>query len=235
VEALTLRILAHYSKILVKRIKGALSKVPTCHLTADEKALLEAATAKYLGMDLFFRVHDGATHGTTLDAILASAQRIRYDAIFIDHLGMIAGARGTDKFRAIDSAVDALQALSRGKVIKDYRPFVVVTTPLNRDLARESDQKDGPRMPKISDFFGSSKIEYAADVAIALQRHDNAAEDPNPVVTMSAHVLKNREGPAPAVLQFEANGSICEILEKRKEEYQPTPSTWVERSEEDEP
>ncbi len=188
---------------------------------------LSEAADKNARTEMYLRLHDAEKQGRSIDSIMRSATRTRFEAIFVDHLGMIGRDSGGNKFEVLEHAIDKLRGLSRGQVLAGYRPFVCVLSPLNRDGEKEKDD-DKPRLPRMSDFSGSSRIESDADLAMVLRKRKNEGDQPIDIV--DGFVLKNRQGRCPLVLQFEAQGALCTVTERHKEDA-PNRGHWSEKDE----
>jgi replicative DNA helicase len=220
-----LQALARYSRIPLDRIALAHNAESGVNLTDKESDALVEADRKVASLDLFVRFHGAATHGRSLPDVIRSATRARFDAVFVDHLGMIGRGTGERDLDSIPKAVDGLRALARGEVVQGYRPFVCVTSPLNRAIEQSEDE----RLPAMSDFRGSGLIESDADLAMVLRKRKREDESESPD-TIDAFVLKNRQGRSPLVLQFEAQGAICLVTERRPDS-PPPPTHWQEGEE----
>lgn len=214
---------ARYSQIPLGVLERAQSG--EVHLTEQQHAGLMVASQRLAETELFLRLHGADQHGRGLDDVIRSATRQRFDAVFIDHIGMV-GRDDGNELEQLSSAIDRLRRLARGSIVKDYRPFVCATTPLKRDAATGDEEK----LPAITDFRGSSRLEYDADVAIVLRKRPrkDVEEDCSGPTLVDGFVLKNRQGPCPAVLQFEAQGAICFVSERHKED-QPPQGHWSDR------
>jgi replicative DNA helicase len=202
--------LCRFSGLTAERIR-------TCHLepehtTENEQSRLDEAIAKFEATELFLRLH-GEGQGRSIEQVLGSCCRVRFDTIFVDHVGMI----GRDEGRELDNlshAIDRLRALSRGNIIPDYYPMVCLTSPLNRQGEQEGEET---RSPKLSDFRGSSRIEYDADTAMILQKRKRDGTNEWEPEKVDAFILKNRFGPCPVVICFDAQGAISLVTEHRPE------------------
>ena len=212
---LTVQALARFSRIELDRIEAGRRRSPP--FTDAEQAALDSAIERVVGTDLFLRLH-GVEHGRTMPSVLRSTTRNRFDAIFIDHVAMI-GRDAGHRLDELARAVDKLRGLARGEVAAGYRPFVCVASPLNREIDRDA-EGDDERMPRMSDFWGSSSIESDADVAMILQKVRQPEESVAPCA-VNASVLKNRQGKCPIVLRFEAQGAICLVTERQPHEGTP--------------
>lgn len=177
----------------------------------DESPRWDAALIKLSGLEMNLRLHDAEAHGRSIRQIIDSATRSRFDAVFVDHLGMIGRDTPGRELEVLADAVHRLRGLSKGEVVADYRPWVVCTSQLNREIDKS---EDGERVPRLADFRGSSRIEHDADVAIALQKRKGAEDGPS---TLDAFVLKNRNGVCPECLCFDAHGPTGLISERRKD------------------
>lgn len=212
---------ARYSRIPLGVLERAQSG--ETRLTESQHVGLATASQRMAETELFLRLHGADQHGRGLEDVIRSATRSNFDAVFIDHIGMI-GRDDGNELEQLSAAIDRLRRLARGSVVKGYTPFVCATTPLKRDAATGDEEK----LPAITDFRGSSRLEYDADVAIILRRRARKGEEESGEPTLvDGFVLKNRQGPCPAVLQFEAQGAICFVNEHHKPEPQP-PRHWQE-------
>lgn len=219
----TLQAVARFSQIPIAAMERAQAKGGS-GLTNEQEKGLELAARRLAETELFLRMHGADEHGRRLEDVMRSACRARFDAVFIDHIGMV-GRDEAQELVALSRAIDRLRALTRGEVVKDYRPFVCATSPLKRDAAAG----DEDMLPAITDFRGSSRLEYDADLAMILRKRkrekpDEENSDPDIV---DAFVLKNRQGRCPVVLTFEAQGEICFVRERSPET--PVPEHWSDK------
>lgn len=173
-----------------------------------EQAQWDRAVLEYQGLELRVRIHGADEHGRSLDDVLRSACRHAFDAVFVDHLGMIGRDGAGKELDVLSQAIHRLRGLSRGEVRQGYRPWVIATSQLNREI----DKGDENRIPRLADFRGSARIEHDSDVAIALQKRKPV--EGSPVGYLDGFVLKNRKGPAPEILLFEANGATGLVAER---------------------
>jgi replicative DNA helicase len=209
---MAIRALTKRSGIPKRRVTQALASEMPVPFSEDEQGRWDEALSWFQGLNLYLRLHGADQDGRSIDDVLRSATRARFDAIFLDHIGMVGRDEGGNKFEHLDRAIHRLRGLSRGEfVAKDYRPWVVITTPLKRD-PQPGEQE---RIPRVNDFQGSSRLEYDADVAIGLQKRKQRKEEGDPMCMVDAFVLKNRNGPEPDVLLFEANGATGLVVERR--------------------
>lgn len=214
---MALQALARFSGVPLDRILASHNPEGGVYLSDEEGHRLNNASDRLRKLDLSLRIH-GAADGRSLEAVLKAAKAARFDAIFIDHIGMV-GRDEAEELRALSLAVDALRGLAKGEDVKGYRPFVCVTSPLNRDGAKK-DKNGDDRLPQLSDFRGSSRIESDADFAMIMRKRPKTEGDPAPNI-VDGFVLKNRQGECPAVLQFEAQGATCWVNERVPESAQP--------------
>ena len=215
--------LARFSRIPLDRIDRANApEADRVAFSAEEEAAFEDARTKYQSLDFSLRVHGGDSFGRSIADIQASAMRFRYDAVMVDHLGMIGRDSGGSELDALSRSIHWLRGLARGEVAQGYRPFVIATSQLNRDI--DKDSGDEPRAPRLSDFRGSARIEHDSDMAMVLRKQAHDGEGP---ATLDAFVLKNRKGRCPMVIQYEAQGAICHIVERRRED--APPQHWSQR------
>jgi replicative DNA helicase len=214
---LALMAVARFSGLGTRRIVAAHAEEHPLRFTPIELERFERARETLRSLDLYLRLHGAATHGRNLADVMASATRHRYDAIFVDHIGMIGrGAGQREELQLLGEAVDRLRALTDGEVVKGYTPFVCMTTPLNRESEREKSRgKEGERrFPRMSDFRGSSRLESDADAGIVLEKRDLGGENDSPVAIVEALVVKNRHGPHPKFFQLVANGETQLVRER---------------------
>lgn len=195
-------------------------------LSTEQKVGLVSAGQKLTEIEFTMRLHGAADHGTSLRDVLASATAHRFDAVFIDHLGMIGREESGSEFEHLAEAVNGLRKLCRGQVLAGYAPFVCCTSPLNRRCEEEGNED---RAPQLADFRGSGLIESDADLAMILkkQKRDPSDESDRPDI-VNAFVPKNRQGRHPLLLQFEAHGATCTVIERPQKQEAP-PQSWTER------
>ncbi len=208
--------LARESGIPLDRLDLAFGR-ERLELTEQENERIADAQARLAETELFLRIHGADRHGHSLDEVLRSATRVRFDAVFVDHLGIIDRGGRDRELDAIPRAADAMRRLSRGSIAKDYTPFVCVTTPLSR-------KRDEDDHPKLSHLRGSGNLEYDADLALIVQKRAQPEESTTPDV-IDGFVLKNRQGRCPLVLQFEADGALCRVTERHTQP-QAAPAHW---------
>jgi hypothetical protein len=208
---------ARYSRLTLERIELA-RKGEAPPFTDAESDALERAKEKLRATEFFLRVHGAERHGRRLNDVMASALRGTFDAVFLDHVGLVGGRELGD----IEQTLNRLRALTRGEERTDYQPFVCCTSPLNRDSYAED------TLPSMSHFRGSSFIESDCDVAMILRKRKRPTEDESEAPdVVDGFVLKNRQGRSPLILQFEANGAICFVNERHKSE--APPQHWSQR------
>lgn len=210
-----------FSRIPLDRLERAQADDGARLSDAEEASFVEASQ-KLASLDMHLRMHGADDHGRSLQDVIGSATRNRFDAIFIDHIGMI-GRDDGDELKQLSQAIDKLRALARGSVVAGYRPFVCATTPLKRDSATA----DEDSLPAITDFRGSNRLEYDSDMAMILRKlpRKNPADESDEPDQVNAYVLKNRKGRCPVVLLFEAQGAISLVTERRLDNPQP-PQHW---------
>lgn len=205
--------LAKFSGIKRERIESHFMPggVP---FTSEERHRWDTAVVRLQGLELFLRIHGAEAHGRGVDDVLRAACRSRFDAVFVDHLGMVGRDGGGRELDVLSHAIHKLRGLSRGEVVKGYRPWVCATSQLNREI----DKGDEDRIPRLADFRGSARIEHDTDVAIGLQKRRGAEGGPS---LLDGFVLKNRHGACPEILLFEADGSIGLVTERRRVDAPP--------------
>lgn len=201
--------LAKFSGIERHRIEEAI-RAGGRTFDSEEADRWAGAMSKVESLQLLMRLHDH-NHGRDISDVIRSALKARFDAVFVDHLGMIGRDTNGRELDQLSEAIHGLRGLSRGEVSKGYRPWVVATSQLNREIDRGEEE----RAPRMSDFRGSARIEHDTDVAIGLQKR--AKTDEGVMYDLDGFVLKNRFGP-PAVLLFQANGATGLVVERRPTE-----------------
>jgi len=213
-----------YSGIPRARAEEALVENSQYPFSEEEKSKWQEGLDKFLSLRFTLRIH-GAENGRNIGQILESARAVRYDGVFVDHLGMIGRGAGPEMV-VLAAAIDRLRALSRGEVYPGYRPWVVATSQLNREI----DKAEEERPPRLADFRGSARIEHDADVAIGLVKRRVSTDENDPRSYVDGFLLKNRQGPAPEILLWEANGATGFVTERtRQPEQQSLPQTTEER------
>lgn len=220
---MALQSVARYARIPLRAIARSQADGGS-PLTEGQLAGLSVAADKLAQGEMYLRLHGAAEHGRDIEDVIRSATRTKFDAVFIDHVGMI-GRDGGNELEKLSAAIDRLRKLCRGQELKGYFPFVCATSPLKRDAATGDEEK----LPAITDFRGSSRLDYDSDALVILRKRKraNAEEREDPDV-VDAFVLKNRQGPCPMVLQFEATGSQCTVVERHKSDG-PPPQHWSDR------
>jgi replicative DNA helicase len=215
--------LSKFSGLDRRRIEEAFRPETTMPLGDGEADAWESAREKFAGLQFTLRLH-GHENGRDMRQIINSARSASYDAVMVDHLGMIGRDSNGRELDQLSAAIHGLRGLSRGEAIPGYRPWVVATSQLNREI----DKGEESRIPRMADFRGSSRIEHDTDVAIGLQRRPK--EDDGPLYVLDAFVLKNRFGP-PGVMSFDANGATGLVVERRHDEPKPPPN-WQDGGDE---
>lgn len=217
---LALLAVARFSGLGVRRIQAAFAKEHPVGFTSIEQQRFDRARNDLRALDMHLRLHGASTHGREFADILKSATRHHYDAIFLDHVGMVGrSSSNRDRFETLDTTIDGLRSLTDGEIAKGYTPFVCMTTPLGRDREK-AQRKDEKSYPRMADFWGSSRIESDADAGIALEKRTTSEnnEQQNPVSLVEAFVVKNRHGPHPRIIQLVANGETARVAERLRKE-----------------
>jgi hypothetical protein len=199
---------SRFSGMERNRIAAAFDPADPQPFTESEAAAFEAARLKWEGFERFLRLHDAEAQGRDINQILRSATRARFDFVFVDHLGMIGRDSDGHELALLNDAIHRLRGLSRGEHHQGYRPWVVATSQFNR----EKDKED--RIPRLSDFRGAARIEHDTDVVIGLQKRKRKEGDEGAWTQLDGFVLKNRNGPCPSVLLFDANGATGLVTER---------------------
>lgn len=200
---------AQFSGLSRNRIEEALGgRRP---LAADEQARFDAARNRYVDLSRNIRLH-GEENGSDIVSVMRSCMLNRYDLIVIDHAAMVDRDTGAPEPVRISLLLNRLRRLVRGQTIKGYRPWVILTSPLNRKI--EESTTDRP--PRLSDFRATGNSEYDTDVALGLRkvRPDDTRDD-DPSFIVECYVLKNRKGPAPLMIQYRVNGETGFIQESQ--------------------
>jgi replicative DNA helicase len=217
---LALKAVARFSGLGERRIRAAFATEQPLAFTPIEQEKFDRARGQLRDLDLRLRLH-GAANGRELKDVLESAKRHRYDAVFLDHVGMVGRASSNrDRFEILDATIDGMRGLTDGEIMKGYTPFVCMTTPLGRDREKER-RKEGERsFPRMADFWGSSRLESDADAGIMLEKRTTGDNDEreSPVALVEAFVVKNRHGPHPKVIQLVANGETSRVVERVRKE-----------------
>lgn len=222
---------SRFSTIPYRRLEEGLRTDDREPLTEKELGQWDQATGKFHELVLYLRIHGADENGRELSDVMRSATRHNYDAVFLDHIGMVGRDSAGNDLEKIKETIHRLRALSRGEVNPRCRPFVCATSPLNRDSQKGED--DEPREPRLADFYGSSRVEYDTDAAVILRKRKGKGDEGPDIV--DAFVLKNRQGPCPKVFMFDADGARCSITERRKDD-EPRPPHWQDGDkEEDQP
>lgn len=138
-----------------------------------------------------------------LEDLIATATRIRYDAIFVDYLQLVE-APGDDMARVAHVSKTLARLTGKGGgIVRGYTPMVVAISQFNRSGI--VDQRDNDRFPELTDLKGSSQIEQDADSVIFLHRFSTQKpHDPR----VYAKIGKNRTGPAGDVIALDARPTL---------------------------
>jgi replicative DNA helicase len=211
VQDLALQAVARYSRIPLERLSAAYHPDQGPPLNESESAAVDKAAEKMKHLEMFLRLHGAAQHGRSMDSIIESAVRARFDGVFIDHLGMLARS-GVNGLNDLATSVDKLQMFCKGNLVPGFRPFVCAASPLNRTSEKAQDERE----PEMSDLWGSSFIESDANLVMILAKQKQKDEDSNAPDLVDGYVVKNRDGRHPLILQFEANGAIGYVCERRR-------------------
>jgi replicative DNA helicase len=214
--SMSLKAVSRFARIPLDRLKEAGANPDA--MTSAECETAAKAEDRIRELDLLMRMH-GARNGRSTIEVLASACRNRFAAIFVDHLGMMA-RQANSELDEIPKAVEAFRALAHGELVAGYSPLVCLASPLKRVEDASDD-----RLPQMSDLRGSQRIESDADVVMILQKRP-AKEDSGAPDIVDGFVVKNRDGIAPVVLIFDADGSTCTVRERRPEIEEPPPEDW---------
>lgn len=201
---LVLMFVASRSGLEERRIISAFEKDGR-PLDALEQARFDAAMRAWEELGDRLWIHSGERDGWTQRDVLANCTRVTWDAIILDHGRLLS----QDNIDLAPAAVEGLRRITAGK---GTRPWVLAVWPLKRDQSAERSD-DEPRMPRLSDFWGGSSVEYAADTAIVLQKRAKL-DDESAVVPVDAFVLKNRDGPFPMCVALDANGRTSIVVER---------------------
>lgn len=202
------RHIAQISGVPVPRIKNS-------RFSEDEFRAISAARETFAGLKSFWIDDQSRLTVRQISARVRKLQeRGKLDFVLIDHLGFIvAEDPKAMQHERIEEVTQGLKALA-----KEFEIAVLVVSKLNREHVKRDNQK-----PRLSDFYGSSAIEYDADLVLALYREAYHLGQQEPVheteewyawqgkmndVRTDAEVLvlKNRQGGTkPIKLHFDAS------------------------------
>lgn len=222
---LAIQAAARFSRIELDRIMEAKRTDNPVPFTEAEEAEWDKALAKVMGMSTRLRLHGARDGGRDLQNVLATAMKHDYAAVFVDHIGMIGRDSESEELHALSQSIHALNKLSKGELRHGYMPFVCFSSPLSRDNAKQT-KPDEEATPRLADFRGSSRIDYDSDLAIIVQKRKNPVGVEAGHDIVDAFVLKNRYGRQPLVMQFEANGAIALVTERKPSD--PPPASYHE-------
>ncbi|MEI7705619.1 MAG: DnaB-like helicase C-terminal domain-containing protein [Deltaproteobacteria bacterium] len=194
--------LAHIPR---KRLEDAWR--PGGALTSAETRAIDEARMQMSLLRITF--HDPARN-STID-VIESARKVRYDAVFVDHLGLVGAGRG-DEFEKLNDTITALRRLAHGELAPGYYPAVVALSQLNRDIEKTDTKKPAARYPRMSDLRGSGRLEADAD-AITILHRPGSLDPENQSLDLRAVIVKNRQGPFPVALQLDPKPDYCLVEE----------------------
>jgi hypothetical protein len=227
---LAIQAAARYSRIEQDRIDEAKRSENPRPFDDREAGAWDTALGKFMAMSTRLRLHGAKDGGRDIRNVIATATKHAYDAVFIDHVGMIGRDSDSEELLILGRSIHTINRLAKGEIRENYRPFVCFSSPLSRDNAKQT-KPDEEGTPRLADFRGSSRIDYDTDLAMVVQKRKHPV-DVDGCDIVDAFVLKNRYGRCPIVLQFEAQGAIAFVTERRKPDAPPVP--FNERSETDE-
>ena len=153
--------------------------------------------------------HDPARN-STID-VIETARKVRYDAVFVDHLGLVGAGRG-DEFDRLNDTITALRRLAHGELAPGYYPLVLALSQLNREIEKTDTKKPAARYPRMSDLRGSGRLEADAD-AITILHRPGSLDPENQSLDLRAVIVKNRQGPFPVALQLDPKPEYCLVEE----------------------
>lgn len=126
---------------------------------------------------------------TTVPQMRAVIRQVKPDIVFVDYLGLIAGAKAEKRYLEVDNISHDLK-----RTAKLFNIPVVTLVQLNRDAeSRNTGKKDG--RPTLADIRESDAIVHDADAVMLLYRPSkyNAQADEDKAELI---VAKNRQGQA---------------------------------------
>lgn len=200
---------ASMSGVSKERIAEAMAPDTARPLSEFERERVEAAKNRYRELRRNIQLH-GEENGSSLTNVLRACYTHRFDFVVIDHAAMVDRDFGAPEPVRISLLLNRLRRMSKGMAQKGYRPWVILTSPLNRKIEESSTD----RPPRLSDFRATGNSEYDTDVGLGLRkvRPENAA-DGDPWFDVECYVLKNRKGPAPVMIKYRVNGETGFIEE----------------------
>lgn len=210
-------LVSRLSRIPRKRLEDAWR--PGGSLTSDETAAIQRARSDFGALRITF--HDPARN-STID-VIETARKSRYDAVFIDHLGLVGAGRG-DEFERLNETITAMRRLAHGELAPGYYPFVCALSQLNREIEKHDGKT--PRYPRMADLRGSGRLEADAD-SITILHRPGSLDPENQSLDLRAVIVKNRQGPFPVALQLDPKPDFC-IVEEAEPPPAPTPRNWAD-------
>jgi replicative DNA helicase len=196
------------ARIPRKRLEDAWR--PGGELTSVEQAAIADARDRMSLMRITF--HD-PSRNEIID-VIETARKARYDAVFVDHLGLVGAGRG-DEFERLNGAITAMRRLAHGELAPGYYPMVVALSQLNREIEKQDTTK-APRYPRMSDLRGSGRLEADADAITILHRPGSLDPD-DKSFDLRAVIVKNRQGPFPVALKLRPIPDFCLVEEEPRE------------------
>lgn len=181
-------------------------------LSPIQAASVANATEKLASIDTIL-FHDQSRPG--LRDVVETARQNTYDAIFIDHLGLIQS--NGDEFERMNAAIFELMNLKRGITVPGYQPFICLIAQLNREIEKQDPSKE-PRYPRQSDLRGTGNLEYSADSIVIMHSHVREIEPGRTEKEIKAVVVKSREGPSPMAVELTTHGALGFVEEGKEQE-----------------
>jgi len=214
-------LVSRLARIPRKRLEDAWR--PGGALTSAETQAVENARDQMALLRITF--HDPARN-STID-VIETARKVRYDAVFVDHLGLVGAGRG-DEFDRLNDTITALRRLAHGELAPGYYHPVLALSQLNREI--EKHEGKTPRYPRMADLRGSGNLEAAAD-AITILHRPGSLDPENQSLDLRAVIVKNRNGPFPVALQLDPKPDLC-LVEEFPDDAQPPTRHFSETEEE---
>jgi replicative DNA helicase len=210
-EQQAMRLLSRMSLVPFSAIEDSLMDGGEPLWTAQQEAV-NAASKQVDAIDTIL-FHDQSR--PSLRDVIETARQNTYDAIFLDHLGLIHGPGG--EFDRMNDAITALMNLKRGITVPGYQPFICLIAQLNREIEKQ-DPNTEPRYPRLSDLRGTGNIEYSADSVVIMHSKWVEIEPGRMEKDIKAVVVKSREGPFPVAIPIVTHGALGYVEEGKAPE-----------------
>lgn len=164
--------------------------------TRHEAAELRRIADEWRSMGIVVDDRGGESVDRLCQSVRELHRRQAVDVLVIDHLGLL-NVAGRSRYEGITHASGRILALTH-----ELGCATLVLSQLSRAHAGRSDGR-----PRLSDLRDSGAVEQDANVVIGVYRP--SADDPegHAFGADELHVMKNREGVAPIVVQVEFDGA----------------------------